>query len=123
MQAKDLQTSSTLRGLKMAAEKFDIRQVITDKIIALMERGGLEWKKGWSGAASSGLPRNGTTGEAYKGANVLLLWVAAAEAGYTKNVWMTFKQAQSLGACVRKGEKGTMCCYPWLHTCSIPAEH
>ena len=95
----------------MAAEKFDILQVITDKIVALMERGGLEWKKGWSGAASSGLPRNGTTGEAYKGANVLLLWVAAAEAGYTKNVWMTFKQAQSLGACVRKGEKGTMCCY------------
>ena len=83
----------------MAAEKFDIRQVITDKIIALMERGGVEWKKGWSGAASSGLPRNGTTGEAYKGANVLLLWVAAAEAGYTKNVWMTFKQGSPRFQC------------------------
>lgn len=90
---------------------MDIKQAITDKIIAILERGANEGQKRWSVPALSGFPINGKTGEAYRGVNVLLLWAEAAERGYTSNVWMTYKQAEGMGAQVRKGEKAVMCAY------------
>jgi len=57
------------------------------------------------------VPRNGKTGEPYHGANVLLLWDEAIEQGYSSDVWMTYKQAASLGAQVRRGEKGVLCAH------------
>lgn len=90
---------------------MDVRQAITDKIIDLLEQGGNVSRDRWSKAAQNGFPRNGKTGSAYRGVNVLLLWTAAIDAGYTSNVWMTFKQAAEMGAHVRKGEKGVMCAY------------
>ena len=90
---------------------MDIRQAITDKIIAMLEKGGNEARTRWTKAAQRGFPRNGKTGDAYRGVNVLILWDAAIEAGYASNVWMTFKQAADMGAHVRKGEKGVMCAY------------
>lgn len=42
---------------------------------------------------------------------MLILWDAAIESGYASNVWMTYKQAESIGAQVRKGEKAVMCAY------------
>lgn len=90
---------------------MDIRQAITDKIIAMLEKGGNEARTRWTKAAQGGFPRNGKTGDAYRGVNVLILWDAAIEAGFTSNVWMTFKQAADMGAHVRKGEKAVMCAY------------
>jgi antirestriction protein ArdC len=46
-------------------------------------------------------------GVAYRGVNVLALWMQAMAKGYAAPVWMTFKQALALGANVRKGEKGS----------------
>lgn len=90
---------------------MDVRQAITDKIIAMLEQGGNVSRARWAKAAQNGFPRNGKTGDAYRGVNVLLLWTAAIDAGYTSNVWMTFKQASDMGGHVRKGEKGVMCAY------------
>jgi antirestriction protein ArdC len=90
---------------------MDIRQTITDKIIAMLEKGGNEATTRWTQAAQRGFPRNGLSDAAYQGVNVLILWNEAIERGYASNVWMTFKQALSLGANVRKGEKAVMCCY------------
>lgn len=90
---------------------MDIRQVITDKIIAMLEKGGNESRARWTKAARGGFPSNGKTGDAYRGVNVLILWDEAIERGYTSNVWMTYKQAEGLGAQVRKGEKAVMCAY------------
>src|SRR5260370_27303846 len=42
-------------------------------------------------------------GVAYRGVNVLALWMQAMAKGYAAPVWMTFKQALNLGGCVRKG--------------------
>jgi antirestriction protein ArdC len=39
---------------------------------------------------------------------VPLLWASATLRGFTSSSWYTFKQAQDVGACVRKGEKGTL---------------
>jgi antirestriction protein ArdC len=91
--------------------KMDIRQVITNKIIAMLEKGGNEARTRWTTAAQRGFPRNGKTGDAYRGVNVLILWDEAIERGYSSNVWMTYKQAEGMGAQVRKGEKAVMCAY------------
>lgn len=38
----------------------------------------------------------------------MLLWCSAAKQGFNDSRWLTYKQAQALGAQVRKGERGTM---------------
>lgn len=88
--------------------KRDIHQEITDKLVTELEKGTAPWKRGWTKKAGglAGLPLR-STGEPYAGINILLLWGAAADNGYTNPSWMTFKQAKQLGGCVRKGEKGT----------------
>jgi antirestriction protein ArdC len=40
-----------------------------------------------------------------------MLWSAAIEKGYAAPIWMTFKQAIELKACVRKGEHGSLVVY------------
>ena len=45
--------------------------------------------------------------EPYRGINVLILWGAAIDAGHASPFWMTYRQAQSIGAQVRRGEKAT----------------
>jgi zincin-like metallopeptidase/antirestriction factor ArdC-like protein/transposase len=47
----------------------------------------------------------------YQGINVLMLWSEAIEKGYAAPIWMTFKQALSLNAAVRKGEHGSLVVY------------
>ncbi len=90
---------------------MDVRQAITDRIIAMLEKGGNVFRERWTRAASRGMPRNGRTGAPYHGANVLLLWDAAIENGYASNVWLTYKQAASMGAQVRKGERAVLCAH------------
>ena len=94
-----------------SAGRMDVRQVITDRIIAMLEKGGNVFRERWTRAASRGMPRNGKTGAPYHGAHVLLLWDAAIEHGYASNVWLTYKQAAALGAQVRKGESGATIVY------------
>lgn len=90
---------------------MDVRQVVTDRIVAMLEKGSNVFRERWTRAASHGVPINGKTGQPYHGANVLLLWDAAIEYGYASNVWLTYKQAGELGAHVRKGERSVMCAY------------
>ena len=51
------------------------------------------------------------TGEPYSGINVVLLWGDAMEKGFDSSMWMTYRQAESLGAHVRKGETGSLVVY------------
>jgi len=91
--------------------RIDVRRSVTDRIIAMLEKGGNVFRERWTRASSRGLPRNGKTGAPYHGANVLLLWDAVIEAGYSSNVWLTYKQAAAMGAQVRRSEKGVMCAH------------
>ena len=87
---------------------------ITDKIIAELEAGRLPWVQPWgapSTGAAVGLPRNAATGRRYSGINVLILWGAVIERGYSGQAWLTFRQALGLGGNVRKGERGTTVVY------------
>jgi antirestriction protein ArdC len=93
--------------------RADIYQEVTDRIIADLEAGVASWAKPWNNgvAPMSALPVNHSTGRAYSGVNILILWGAAVSKGYRHPRWLTFKQASDLGGCVRKGEKGTMAVY------------
>ncbi len=93
--------------------RTDVYARITDKILAALEDGVRPWVQPWSsshliGRVSRPLRHNG---EPYSGINVLLLWSETMIRGYGASTWMTFRQAQELGASVRKGETGSMVVY------------
>ncbi|MBW4332243.1 DUF1738 domain-containing protein [Stakelama sp. CBK3Z-3] len=85
---------------------------VTDRVIAELEAGRLPWVQPWDASACGcALPENGATGRHYSGINILILWAAVMERGYGVQRWLTFRQAQTLGGNVRKGEKGICICY------------
>ncbi len=95
----------------MAANKttpFDPEREIADKIIAALEAGTPPWRKPWTGQGGGAAFPLRATGEAYRGINVLMLWLEAAEKGYASPYWMTYRQAEELGGQVRKGERSTL---------------
>ncbi len=97
-----------------SADRTSLYQEITAKIIAELEAGRLPWVQPWGGtgvAAPLAMPRNAATGRGYSGINVLILWGAVVARGYSCQSWLTFRQALSLGGCVRKGERGTTVVY------------
>lgn len=89
----------------------DLYQQVTDKIIAAIEKGTLPWRRPWrSPVKLTGcpIPVNACTGRVYQGINVLLLWLAADERGFTADRWLTYRQALEVGGQVRKGETGSL---------------
>ncbi len=72
---------------------------ITERIVALLEKGTVPWNKPWN--TKTGWPRNLVSKKPYRGINVFLL----GEASYESPYWLTFRQAWQLGGCIRRGEK------------------
>jgi antirestriction protein ArdC len=88
----------------------DIYQTVTDTIVAAIEDGranGDDWTMPWANNPS-GMPVNAVTKHPYRGVNVVMLSMFARANGYRTNGWATYKQWQSKGANVAKGEHGTM---------------
>lgn len=81
-----------------------IHAEITAKIVAKLDAGVIPWRKPWKAYGAGNMPRNAISHRPYSGANVVLLWMEAAEKGYTAPLWMTYKQAIEAGGNVRKGE-------------------
>lgn len=81
----------------------DVYAAVTDRIIAQLEKGCIPWRKEWKASKGSQLPSNFITGKPYRGINIWLL----VPAGFADSRWLTYKQAQEIGAQVRRGEKGT----------------
>ena len=88
--------------------KTDLYETVTASILAQLEAGAAPWVKPWSGMGNGAMPCNATTGRAYSGVNIPLLWMAQEAGGYASARWLTFKQALDAGGNVRKGEKGSM---------------
>ncbi len=78
-----------------------VYQIVTDRVIALLERGVVPWRRPWAGADVQ--PQNLVSRRPYRGVNPFLL----ACTGFASPYWVTFKQAKALGGSVRKGEKST----------------
>lgn len=88
--------------------KTDVYQTVTNSIIESLERGVKPWVCPWKcKGAVSGIPSNFSTGQAYTGVNIMLLWCSAAKHGFQDPRWLTYHQATEQGAQVRKGETGT----------------
>ena len=95
-------------------DRASLYDEITDKIIAELEAGCVPWVQPWGTSASKAplaIPRNASTDRQYSGINILILWGAAIERGFTGQSWLTFRQALSLGGHVRKGERGITVVY------------
>jgi antirestriction protein ArdC len=93
-------------NFKTPSVKRDLRQEITDNIIAALEKGVAPWQKPWQAGAFE-MPMNPTSGKPYRGGNALQLMVAGMRGGFEDPRWITYKQAQENEWQVRKGEKGT----------------
>ncbi len=95
-------------------DRTSLYQEITEKIIAELEAGRVPWVQPWGTEAAKApldMPKNAVTQRRYSGINVLILWGAVIERGFSGQAWLTFRQALGLGGNVRKGERGTTVVY------------
>jgi antirestriction protein ArdC len=111
-------TNTSRNGLKTRGSMpdrppRDLYQEVTDRIIAALEAGTPPWRRPWDPDKAGGpaMPRNAVTGQRYRGINVLTLGISplAFESGDPR--WATYKQAETRGWQVRKGERGTTGCF------------
>ena len=92
---------------------------ITQEIVARLEAGTKPWIKPWRGVPVSRPLR--ACGTPYRGINVFWLWMVTDMCGYASSYWMTYNQAQKLGAQVRKGEKSTIAIFYKSYTKEVEA--
>jgi antirestriction protein ArdC len=85
--------------------KREIADIVTDRLIEALEQGIAPWTRPWKSVGDG--PTSLATGKPYQGINTLLLETTAMLFGYTSQHWATYKQIESRGGNVRKGEKGT----------------
>ena len=76
-----------------------VYEIITDRIIAELEKETVPWKKKWK---ASGFPKNLVSKREYRGVNTMILSMTS----YSSPYFATIKQVNQLGGRVRKGEKG-----------------
>lgn len=79
--------------------KSSVYEIITEQILAQLEKGEIPWRKPWRTLP----PANLISKKPYRGINVFLL----ALQGYGSQYWLTFNQAKQLGGNIRRGEHGT----------------
>jgi antirestriction protein ArdC len=76
----------------------DIRQSITNQIIAALESGSVPpWRRPWRLGKNSGAHANIVSRRTYKGLNPLLLDLASQTHGFSSRFWGTYRQWQELG--------------------------
>jgi antirestriction protein ArdC len=97
------------RGSNANRVPRDHYQEVTDRIIAALEAGTPPWRRPWDPDKTGGpaMPRNASTGQRYRGINVLTLGMSALAFSSADPRWATYKQAEDRGWQVRKGERGT----------------
>ena len=78
-----------------------VYSVITDRIIERLRDGVIPWRKPWK--AGNLAPQNLVSGHAYRGVNIF----TTLSMGYGSPYWLTYKQAQTKGGQVKKGEHAT----------------
>ena len=90
--------------LKMESKKKNTNkayEVITNKIVELLEQGTVPWKRPWTNGPAAKSYR----GYDYRGINRMLLSTIASLNGL-KGAWITYRQAKKLGGSLKKGAKG-----------------
>lgn len=94
------------------ATKIDVYQIVTDRIIELLEKGTVPWMQPWH----DGLPpMNLISKRPYQGINSLLL----NSLGFERNLFLTWDQLKRLGGSVKQNEHGTVVVF-WKTSASDP---
>ena len=83
--------------------KADVYQIITDRILAMLDAGVNPWRKPWRAAAYKP-PQNLLSRRPYRGINVILLGLSP----YASPYWMSYRQTLQAGGHVKKGEKSSL---------------
>ena len=76
----------TRRHARTGQDWTSLDAEITDKIITELEAAGIPWVQPWGTAAAKAplaMPRNASTHRRYSGINVLILWGACIERGFS----------------------------------------
>jgi len=84
------------------ATQTQIREDITNQIVAAIEAGTPPWRQPWSSHENAGAPTNAVTKRRYSGVNPMILQLSAARNGFRSKYWATFRQWQQLGGCVKR---------------------
>jgi len=79
-----------------------LRQQITNLIIAALEKDCVPWRRPWSLSKNTGRPANALSKRPYSGINPLLLEMHAVLHGFQSRWWGTFEQWKSIGGTVKK---------------------
>ncbi len=79
-------------------------EIIPDRILEALRAGLIPWERPWDSEVGE---HRSIRGHFYRGINPMLLQSTAMLNGYTRPVWLTFRNARQLGGSVKKGEKGT----------------
>ena len=111
--ARSRRRTATKSITPTTANRANLYDEVTARIIAELEAGRVPWVQPWGRVGGTGpsLPRNALTARCYSGVNVLILWGAVIEQGWPSQSWLTFRQAIEAGGAVRKGERGTTVVY------------
>ncbi len=99
-----MSTETSLKNSKPARKPFN--EEVADCLIEQIKTGTAPWQKPWE-PGEAVLPYNASTGNRYKGFNAV--WLMSQ--GRADSRWLTYKQAQEVGAQVRSGEHGTTILY------------
>lgn len=102
----------------------ELAQQQAERLIELMALGKpfLPFLKPGDPSTINNLPYNPTTGKAYRGGNRVMLWIVSMVHGFEDNRWLTYKQAQAVGAQVRQGAKSIQLRYT-MYPDGRDAEH
>lgn len=94
----------------------DLIQATAERMLDLMKQGTIPWRRPWNdpNAPQNGSingPWNPVSGKAYRGSNILVLRGAQLVHGYEDSRWLTYRQAESIRAQIKRGEKGQQIAY------------
>ena len=92
------------------SKRPDVYAMVTDRIIAELQKGNIPWQKPWFGSPAiykKNAAISGSTGKPYSFLNQLMLGKPGE--------WYTFKQATDRGGKVRKGEKASIVVFWSMH--------
>lgn len=96
------------------SEKIDVYQLVTDRIISLLEAGTVPWQKPWNDV---GVPMNLISKRPYRGINLWLL----LSLPYERNLFLTWDQLKKIGGSVNKDEHGHIVVF-WKNVIKKPEE-
>lgn len=94
--------------------KLDVYELVTNRIIELLEVGTVPWQKPWTDA---GVPMNLMSKRPYRGINLWLL----LSLNYERNLFLTWDQLKKIGGSVNQGQHGHIVLF-WKNVKKQPEE-